>query len=140
MFPAEMPIPVSRTQKCRQTWSALCDSLRTSITTSPSSVNFTALPSRLTITCLSRPGSPINASGTSSGTWQDGNGARTGVGRDERRGHVGQPRPLLGGSLLREDLLERAHGAEEVRWAEFRLHLGDELFSRAFPAAPMLAP
>lgn len=32
------------------------------------------------------------------------------------------------------------YGAEEVRWAEFRLHLGDELFSRAFPDAPLLAP
>lgn len=32
------------------------------------------------------------------------------------------------------------YGPEEVRWAEFRLHLGDDLFSRAFPAAPLLDP
>lgn len=32
------------------------------------------------------------------------------------------------------------YDAEEVRWAEFRLHLGNDLFARAFPAAPLLDP
>ena len=36
----------------------------------PRSVNLMALPTRLTSTCRSRPGSPTSASGTSGATWQ----------------------------------------------------------------------
>src|SRR5262249_12851151 len=41
----------------------------TETTTSPRSVNLIALPTRLTMICRSRPGSPISASGTSDGMW-----------------------------------------------------------------------
>ena len=33
-----------------------------------------------------------------------------------------------------------AYSEEEVSWALFRLLHGDELFTRAWPAAPLLAP
>ena len=42
----------------------------TRTTTSPSSVNLMALPTRLSRTCRSRPASPTRASGTSGCTWQ----------------------------------------------------------------------
>jgi hypothetical protein len=32
------------------------------------------------------------------------------------------------------------YGADEVRWALWRLSLGDDLFRRAYPAAPLVAP
>ena len=59
-------MPVSATAKC----SADCarrdrDSTATLTTTSPRSVNLTALPTRLTRTCRSRPASPTRTSGTS---------------------------------------------------------------------------
>ncbi len=65
-FSGGMPMPVSTTAKCRPT-SCLLHLVRrsTAMTTSPRSVNLMALPTRLTTICRSRPGSPINASGTS---------------------------------------------------------------------------
>ena len=60
-----MPIPVSRTSK-RTATAPSPDSARvTRRTTSPLSVNLTALPTRLVRTCRSRPGSPRSALGTS---------------------------------------------------------------------------
>ena len=70
-FSGGMPIPVSRTAKCRTISHVLCRCRSadrdTSTTTSPASVNLMALPTRLVTTCRSRPGSPTSASGTSGG-------------------------------------------------------------------------
>ena len=49
---------------------AFAGDLRPRTTTSPSSVNLMALPTRLSSTCRSRPASPTRASGTSGCTWQ----------------------------------------------------------------------
>ena len=60
-----MPMPVSVTRNRRVTSSAVSRSTATSRITSPLSVNLIAFPTRLRITCRSRPGSPTTASGTS---------------------------------------------------------------------------
>ncbi len=58
-------MPVSETSKRTTAESSPSSSSLTTRATSPSSVNFTALPRRLTRTCLMRPGSPLRAVGTS---------------------------------------------------------------------------
>ena len=63
-----IPTPVSVTSTRRTTSSAVSDSTRARIETSPAGVNFTALDPRLARTCPSRPGSPRSTAGTSG--WQ----------------------------------------------------------------------
>ena len=66
--PTGTPMPVSRTAKCSCTVvGGRRPSRRPSTTTSPVSVNFTALPTRFSSTCRSRPGSPISVAGHASG-------------------------------------------------------------------------
>ena len=60
-----IPMPVSRTEKRIMTDSASSDSVSALITTSPSWVNFMALPARLVIIWRILPGSPFNFDGTS---------------------------------------------------------------------------
>jgi hypothetical protein len=60
-----MPIPVSRTATCSRWPPGAEPSRRTTTTTSPSSVNFTALPTRLRSTCRNRAASPVISGGTS---------------------------------------------------------------------------
>ena len=58
------PMPVSDTAKRSDASCAVTAWAATSTTTSPCSVNLTAFPTRLRITCRRRPGSPSRASGT----------------------------------------------------------------------------
>ena len=60
-----IPMPVSETMNRSAACSVVTLSADTSTTTSPVSVNLTALPTRLTSTCRRRPGSPTRLSGTS---------------------------------------------------------------------------
>ena len=60
-----MPMPVSRTMNRSVMSSSVRRSTVTSTTTSPSSVNFTALPTRFRMICRRRPASPMSASGIS---------------------------------------------------------------------------
>jgi hypothetical protein len=63
-----MPMPVSRTAKSMVALSAPIAPQVTRTTISPALVNLMALPTRLTITCRSRSGSPHTRSGTSGAT------------------------------------------------------------------------
>ncbi len=65
-----MPSPVSRTEKRNCTVDSLRETVSTDTTTSPLSVNFTALPTRLSSTRPSRMASPASARGTSAATWK----------------------------------------------------------------------
>jgi hypothetical protein len=67
-FSGGIPIPVSLTAKWRTARSSLLLSQPTRRTTSPCSVNFTALLIRLTRICVSRRGSPPRIGGTSGAT------------------------------------------------------------------------
>src|SRR2546426_629965 len=69
-FSGGMPIPVSRTTKCSNTLSLSPGSIPTFNTTSPLSVNLTALLSKLVTICRRRVGSPTTATGTSGWTSQ----------------------------------------------------------------------
>ena len=61
-----MPMPVSRDLEAHAARARRCrSSTRAATTTSPRSVNLTALPTRLISTWRSRPGSPRSAAGTS---------------------------------------------------------------------------
>ena len=60
-----MPIPVSATSKRISAVSAVSATRVTRTTTSPRSVNFTALPTRLVRICRSRAGSPRSTAGMS---------------------------------------------------------------------------
>ncbi len=64
----EMPTPVSLTSKARRVEGPSLSKRPTRTTISPRAVNFTALPTRLTRTWRSRPGSPRTMSGTSAAT------------------------------------------------------------------------
>ena len=72
---AAMPTPVSLTVKCSVTAGPVAlpapagPSRSTCSTTSPVSVNFTALPTRFTRIWRSRAGSPLTAAGTPAPTW-----------------------------------------------------------------------
>ncbi|MBV6475800.1 MAG: hypothetical protein MOGDAGHF_01366 [Rhodocyclaceae bacterium] len=63
-----MPMPLSLTRKCSSMSSAPPPARSTPITTSPRSVNLTALLARLTRTWPSRSGSPTSVAGRSGGT------------------------------------------------------------------------
>ena len=65
-----MPIPVSRTEICNSTAPRNSSSIATSTSTSPSSVNLMALPTRFTTIWRRRLGSPTRRSGRSGGMWQ----------------------------------------------------------------------
>ena len=56
---ASMPIPVSVTEQWSVAPSAFASASDISIRISPRSVNFTALPTRLSSTCRNREGSPV---------------------------------------------------------------------------------
>ena len=60
---AVMPMPVSRTARRRRGSPSEPATVRTLITTSPTSVNLMALPPRLSSTCLSRRASPSTVIG-----------------------------------------------------------------------------
>ena len=63
-----MPMPVSLTSKRKRTDASSRASTATPMTTSPRSVNLTALLPRFSSTCPRRDGSPTSASGSSGGS------------------------------------------------------------------------
>lgn len=67
LFSGGVPMPVSATVRWRQTVSSYSSADSTFTTTSPSSVNLMALPTRLVRIWRTRPGSPMTASGISGG-------------------------------------------------------------------------
>src|SRR5262249_31443359 len=101
-FSRGMPMPVSATRKRRTAWPAASFSVSTWTRTSPLSVNLIALPTRLTITCRSRLGSPTSRSGTSGAVRPADSRPFWGAARGERPRRV--PEGCAGVELLWDEL------------------------------------
>lgn len=61
--------------------------------------------------------------------------------------HMGSARCLLLAMQMSDEVrrvtaagIRHRYSADEVRWALFRVVLGEDLFVQAFPEAPLLAP